>query len=195
MVGRLTEGSPRSGHAEGGTLSTAHESAAELYRAHARFVAGFLLRLGAPQGEMEDLTQEVFLVAHRRGGFVPGKAKATTWLAEIALRVWSNRKRSERRRPAEPAGDAVADLPGHGLGPEAAAGARRALERVQRCLDTLDLDHRSVFVLYELEGEKCGDIATALGVPVGTVYRRLHTARERFRAEYRALTGEGDDGP
>lgn len=169
-------------------------SAGELYRAHARFVAGFLLRLGAPRDEMEDLTHDVFLVAHRRGGYTPGAAKPTTWLAEIAMRVWSNRKRTMRRRPAEPAGDAVAQVESRGVDPERAVRATRALDRVQRCLEELDLDRRAVFVLYELEGEKCADIAAALDVPVGTVYRRLHEAREKFRAAFVASGGEVPDG-
>jgi RNA polymerase sigma-70 factor (ECF subfamily) len=37
-----------------------------------------------------------------------------------------------------------------------------------------------VFVLFELEGEPCASIATALGIPTGTVYSRLHHARRRF---------------
>ena len=187
----MGEGSEQPGH-EVNVRAGDPVGAGVLYRAHAPFVGGFLLRLGAPREDMEDLTQEVFLVAHRRGGFVPGAAKPTTWLAEIAFRVWSNRKRSARRRPADPVGDEVAALPGRDADPEATTEARRALERVQVCLDALDLDHRAVFVLYELEGVKGADIASALEVPVGTVYRRLHTARERFRATYATLIGATD---
>lgn len=131
--------------------------------------------------------QEVFLVAHRQGGFTPGEAKPTTWLAEIAVRAWANKKRSARRKPTEP----IEDVTGSG-DPESAAETQRSLARVQRCLDDLDLDHRSVFVLFELEGESCDAIARAMGVPIGTVYRRLHTARARFRDAYRKL--EGDHG-
>lgn len=175
-------------------MSTVRKNAGELYQCHGQFVAGFLLRLGAPRVEMEDLVQEVFLVAHRRGGFSEGAAKPTTWLAAIALRVWSNRQRSRRRRPAEPAGDLAIVAVGNMPDPESATATRRSLERVQRCLDALDLQHRAVFVLFELEGETCATIAAALGVPVGTVYRRLHTARGRFQTAYAALTAETDHG-
>jgi RNA polymerase sigma-70 factor (ECF subfamily) len=172
-------------------LTTTRTGAGQLFREHAEFVAGFLLRVGAPRAEVDDLLQEVFLVAHRRGGFVAGEAKATTWLAEIALRVWSNRRRSKRRRPTEPDDvdrrDERADV-------EQTVEATRALERAQRCIDELDDDHRAVFVLFEIEGEPCAEIAAALHVPVGTVYRRLHTARIRFRETYARITGEGRDG-
>lgn len=150
------------------------------------------MRLGAPRSEVEDLVQEVFLVAHRRGGFTAGGAKPTTWLAEIGVRVWANRRRTSRRRPEE----ATADPSAHESAshdPERTLEAARALSRVSRGLEGLDLDHRAVFVLFELEGESCGDIASALGVPVGTVYRRLHTARARFRETYARLTRGGSD--
>ncbi len=174
-------------------MTTTRTSAGQLFREHAAFVAGFLMRLGAPRAEVEDLLQEVFLIAHRRGGFTPGEAKPTTWLAEIALRVWANKRRTTRRRPAEPSGNLAREQDEAARNPEEALDASRALARVQQCLDALDDDHRTVFVLFELEGEPCAAIASLLRVPVGTVYRRLHTARLRFREAYAGITG-GHDG-
>jgi RNA polymerase sigma-70 factor (ECF subfamily) len=60
-----------------------------------------------------------------------------------------------------------------------------ALKRVQTALDTLDVDHRAAFLLYELESESCQTIAELLEVPVGTVYSRLHKARKMFLEAYR----------
>ena len=71
-----------------------------------------------------------------------------------------------------------------------AAEVAEAMWRVQRALDGLDFDHRAVFVLYEIEGEPCDAIAAALGVPVGTVYSRLHHARQRFRDAHAELAGQ-----
>jgi RNA polymerase sigma-70 factor (ECF subfamily) len=162
-------------------------SVEELYRAHARFVASFLVRLGARESDMEDLLQEVFLVAHRAGGFMPGRARATTWLAEIALRVWANARRARRRAVERMVEADVDEIAGSSPTPEDSALRAGALERVQRCLDELDEDHRAVFVLFELYGERTDDIATALGVPVGTVHSRLHHARRRFRTAWERL--------
>ena len=39
---------------------------------------------------------------------------------------------------------------------------------------------RSVFVLYEIEGQTMSEIAELLGMPVGTVASRLRRAREQF---------------
>jgi len=154
--------------------------AADLFRAHAGFVAGFLTRMGASTVDVDDLTQEVFLVAHRRGGYVAGPARPTTWLAEIALRVLSTHRRTKRRKPEKMAGDELDAMISERAAADDQVSARRALARVQRCLEGLDEEHRAVFVLFELEGEPCSAIAGALGIPVGTVYSRLHHARKKF---------------
>src|SRR5687767_1658664 len=72
-------------------------SVEHLFLEHAAWVARFLGRIGAPSRDLPDLVQEVFLVAHRRGGFVAGAAKPRTWLAEIAVRVASTARRARRR--------------------------------------------------------------------------------------------------
>lgn len=161
-------------------------AAEELFRLYADFVARFLARLGV--SDVDDLVQEVFLVVHRRGGYAERGARPTTWLAEIAVRVASTARRTARRRPlvldeiaTETATDAAAS-------PFDRAVHAQSLDRVQQALDTLTLDARALFILFELEGESCDAIATALKVPVGTVYSRLHAARRAFREAYERLT-------
>jgi RNA polymerase sigma-70 factor (ECF subfamily) len=150
-----------------------------LFRAHAGFVASFLRRIGSASADVDDLVQEVFLIAHRKGGFVVGSVHPKSWLAAIAFRVASTSRRSQRRRREEadfeledvhsPSADAARVLEG-----------RAALHRVQQALDTLTLDDRATFVLYEIEGLSCDEIAAAFEIPVGTTYSRLHNARKRF---------------
>jgi RNA polymerase sigma-70 factor (ECF subfamily) len=164
-----------------------------LFLAHAPFVASFLHRLGTPRAEVDDLVQEVFLIAHRKGGYEPGAAQPRTWLAAIALRVARGNRRERARRldvPDEPhLASAIApnDL-------QLSAETRESLSRVQRALASLDFEHRAAFVLYELEGDPCDSIAAALGVPVGTIYSRLHHARRRFLDAYTALGGDTGAG-
>jgi RNA polymerase sigma-70 factor (ECF subfamily) len=69
---------------------------------------------------------------------------------------------------------------------------RAALRRVQQVLDTLTLEERATFVLYEIEGLSCDAIAAAFEIPVGTVYSRLHNARKRFIEAHARLTSEDD---
>src|SRR6185312_14253874 len=69
-----------------------------LFKEHAAFVARFLYRLGAADAAIEDLVQEVFLVVHRAGGYRPGAAAPTTYLAGVAAGVLANHRRKERTR-------------------------------------------------------------------------------------------------
>jgi RNA polymerase sigma-70 factor, ECF subfamily len=167
-----------------------HLDAEALYRAHSEFVARFLLKLGVAGQDVPDLLQEVFLVAHRRGGFILGPAKPTTWLAEIAFRVASDRRKKTKRKPEDADTEAITLVPSPGATPGDAAEARQALGRVQRALDSLSTDKRVVFVLFELEGESCDSIAKGLGIPVGTVYSRLHAARREFSRVHDELSSE-----
>ena len=167
----------------------AAQSADALFRAHAGFVASFLRRVGTAGADVDDLVQEVFLVAHRKGGFVAGTGHPKSWLAAIALRVASTSRRSHSRRRED--GGADLDVMSS---PNADAArvleARAALRRVQQALDTLSLDDRATFVLYELEGLRCDAIAAAFEIPVGTAYSRLHNARKRFIEAHARLERE-----
>ena len=184
------------GHPRTGAVSDLEPvDAGSLYRAHAPFVARFLSRMGVAAQDLEDLVQEVFLVAHRRGGFIPGPAGPTTWLAEIALRVASQKRRATRRRPEDPDPAALAHVPARERSPADSLHSAERLARVQKLLDSLDLDHRAVFVLFEIEGQDCAAIAAGLGVPIGTVHSRLHEARRKFEKAHARLAAREERAP
>jgi RNA polymerase sigma-70 factor (ECF subfamily) len=167
-------------------------SSAELFRRHAPFVAKFILRMGIPRSDLDDLMQEVFLIAHRGGGYQPGPAKPTTYLASIALRLAHTERRKRRVRSFVEADDdrverAVA--PGN---PEDTVTQRQQLARLQRALETLDDEKRAVFILAELQGESVVSIAAGLGIPTDTAHSRLRAARRLFRE---AVAKEDVDAP
>ncbi len=162
--------------------------AAALFRAHAGFVSGFLCRLGTSRAELDDLVQEVFLIAHKLGGFDSGNAQPTTWLAAIALRVASGQRRRLRRQTKREgqaqSADAVVETPLETL------ASHEMRTQIAQALDTLSLQHRAVFILFEIEEQSCESIAEGLGIPIGTVYSRLHSARERFKKAYARFAAE-----
>lgn len=165
------------------------EDLSELYRTYAHFVARFVASIGAPRADVEDLVQEIFLVAHRRGGFREQGAKPTTWLAAIAWRVVGTHRRTLRRREelvtGEEAPEARGDVVADGA-PDAYArrAATETLSDVQRALATLEPEHAAVFVLFEIEEQSCADIAETFGLPLGTVHSRLHHARRAFNEAF-----------
>jgi len=148
--------------------------AGQLFRAHADYVRRFLLKLGLTDLWVDDAVQDVFIVAHACGGYRPGPATARTWLGAIAIRVAANARRAHARRARLLVADSTEILK------NSPAEARPLdVDRVLHELDSLD---REVFLRFYLRNESCAAIAVALGVPVGTVYRKLHDARKRFSA-------------
>lgn len=160
-----------------------------LYRAHAPFVASFLRHMGARESDLDDFLQDVFVIAHRKGGYQPGPAAPRTWLASLAFRVVLTRRRARARRPESPAID---DTPDDTQSPADVLESRRALKRVQAALEHLSLEQRAAFVLHDIEGEPCERIAAMWDVPIGTIYSRLHHARKRFQEAYARSTVRSD---
>jgi RNA polymerase sigma-70 factor (ECF subfamily) len=164
-------------------------SAETLFREQAHFVASFLRHMGTSESDLDDSVQDVFVLVHRKGGFLPGPAGPRTWLASLSIQVVSARRRSRARRPA--AVEVPETLPDGARGPAELLEARQSLRRVQVALDQLSLEQRAAFVLFEIEGETCENIAAMWNVPVGTVHSRLHNARKRFLETYNRGTTRG----
>jgi len=160
----------------------------ELYEAHFDFVYRVARRLGTPAEELEDVCQEVFVVAFRKlEAFQTGQL--TTWLYRICANVVSDRHRRRRVRRAFQAlfhgrPDEVALAPA----PDRDYEAREAENLVSRVLEKMAPKKREVFVLYELEGLSGEAIAAAVGCKVETVWTRLHYARREFEARARKAT-------
>jgi RNA polymerase sigma-70 factor (ECF subfamily) len=159
---------------------------ATLFRDYSQFVASFLHRLGVRSADLEDMVQDVFMIAHRKGGYRPGVASPTTFLARLALEArCSSLRQNSRFRRAHDDAAARAILGAHPTTPEHAVSLLRAAQELQAALDTMRPETRAIFMLFELEGESCEAIAAAFGLKLGTIYSRLHSARVLFK-EYLA---------
>lgn len=151
----------------------------QLFREHFAYVAAFLRRLGIAEASIDDAVQEVFLVAHTRGGYRPGPASARTWLGAITIRVAANARRSLKRR-RETQDDRVLERHPASVAPDMLAEQRQELAQAVKVLRKMSESHRQVFLLFALTNNSCDDIARLMGVPTGTVYSRLHAARSSF---------------
>ena len=151
-------------------------NASDVYRQHADFVWRALQHLGVRPPDLEDVAQEVFVVVHRKLDTFDGSSRLTTWLFGICLRVADRHRRRAHFRYEERGYEAPERVDPRT--PEDRLAERQKQELLQRALDRLSLELRAVFVLFELEGRPCAEIAELLGVPVGTVHSRLHKARK-----------------
>jgi len=148
------------------------------YRAHFAFAWRSLRRLGVPERDLPDATQEVFLVVHKKLPDFDARSRLSTWVYAICLRVASDRRRrASNRYEVLAEGSETAHHASSADGAE--LGERRAL--LEAALDALSLEQRAVFTLFELEGMTGEEIATLLEIPPPTVHSRLRLAREAFR--------------
>jgi RNA polymerase sigma factor (sigma-70 family) len=164
----------------------------ELYATHYDFLWRCALRMGVAPTDVEDAIQETFIVALRRwdpDSFDVTRARPSTWLFAILHNVVRNHARGERRRRAR-----LERLAGGEGSVTSSAGehveSRLGLRLLDEFLADLDADHRSVFVLAELEGMRGPEIADALGLNANTARSRLRTARLAFRARFEDGRGE-----
>jgi RNA polymerase sigma-70 factor (ECF subfamily) len=160
--------------------TTSAITAREVYEQHADFVWRTLQHLGARSADLEDLGQEVFITVHRKLSSFDGRSKLTTWLFGICL----NLVRRQRRRAyfrleflhAEPPERVDPSTP------EARYEEEEARRGLAALLEKLSPERRATFVLFEVEGATCEEIAELTSVPLGTVYSRLHSARKQVAA-------------
>lgn len=151
----------------------------DLHRLHFPFVHRMASRLGTPAAELDDVCQEVFLVAFENlDRFKEGQL--ASWLYRITSNVVTGRHR--RRRVREGLFALWGKSPEGSRSPEEQLGAKQAEDGVARTLQRMAPKKREVFVLFEIEGLSGGEIAELVGCNVATVWTRLFHARKEFRA-------------
>jgi RNA polymerase sigma-70 factor (ECF subfamily) len=138
-----------------------------------------LRRLGVHSGTLDDAAQHVFLTFLARAQQVEaGRERA--FLVGAAIRVAANARRKGSRRAEVFVDVDLADA--SELTPEELVSWKQRRELLDRALDTLSLEQRAVFVLYEIEGFSLPEIAEMLSVPLGTASSRLGRARLGFES-------------
>jgi RNA polymerase sigma-70 factor (ECF subfamily) len=151
--------------------------AEQVYELHADFVWRTLQHLGVRSADLEDLGQEVFVVVHRKLSSFDGRSKLTTWLFGICLNLVQRHRRRAYLRLEFLHAEPPERIDPHT--PEQDYASEEARRRLEQLLAKLSPERRATFVLFEVEGVSCEEIAELTGVPVGTVYSRLHLARKQ----------------
>jgi RNA polymerase sigma-70 factor (ECF subfamily) len=169
----------------------------EFYHRFRRQVAGNLYRVMGDRFDLDDLVQEVFVIAFRGLEKFRGDARLSTWIYRICVNVALGRIRTRKRRPNAVG---VVDLDSTAIDPslverpetpEKSLQRRQDQERVYRALDTLAPKKRIVLYLHEIEGLDLKEIAYLVDSNPVTVRTRLFYARREF---YRAIANEPASG-
>jgi RNA polymerase sigma-70 factor (ECF subfamily) len=152
----------------------------ELCRQFEPTVFATVLRRLRNRSEARELTQDVFVQAMRKLGQLREPERFAGWLRQIAVRMSINRA---VRRPHETAFspdtfNAFKSSPDTALDnlmkAERARGVRGGLDRLR------EVDRQTLIAFY-FEGQSLKQMSDQFDRPIGTIKRRLHTARNRLR--------------
>ncbi len=153
----------------------------EIYSKWYDEVSRWIRAMGGPEAEREDLVQDVFVIVHRRlvdfdGRNLPG------WLYQIARRRVRDFRRLlwvknllMRRSPLPEGLSLVKPSPAEDL------ETKEKRELLIRLLEKLNESERAALVLFEVEGYTGQQIASVQGVPLNTVWARIHKARKKLQ--------------
>ena len=146
---------------------------------HSR-VYGIVMQRLRNTAEADEITQEVFLRAFRKLDQLKEPAAFAGWLSQIATRLAINRA---VRRPAECMCEPQSFEMMHEVDDNPAAGLLQEedVQQLRLGLDRLGQMDRQTLSAFYFEGQSLKEMAEVFDSPIGTIKRRLHTARHRLR--------------
>lgn len=171
---------PMADHLRKVALNRDVEAFRSLFQAYAPRVKAYMMRQGSDANTAEDLAQETLLTVWRKAALYSGeKGSATTWIFTIARNLRIDRLRREVAWEPMPEGrdEEASDDPT----PEENVSENERREKVRAILAGLPADQTEVVRLSYIDGLSHSEIATKLGLPLGTVKSRMRLAYTKIR--------------
>jgi RNA polymerase sigma-70 factor (ECF subfamily) len=162
-----------------------------LVRKYRERLYGVIYNLTSNREDAADLTQESFIKAFSSINRFQGKSAFFTWLYRIGVNTTlSHLKRNRFRRffsleniQEEGSNAQVLETLAAKHKSEKGALLSELQEKLNEAMQKLSPKHRTVVVLFEIEGLSHQEIADIAGCSVGTVRSRLHYAKQQLQAD------------
>jgi RNA polymerase sigma-70 factor (ECF subfamily) len=160
---------------------------------HRTVYAICLGRLGN-QSEAMELTQDVFLHVMKRLDQLREPERFAGWLRQVAARMAINR--ATRRVPPPSVESEVLEGAETSMQRDDPLNTLINRERAAKLWEGLNrlksLDRETLISFY-IQGQSLLEISERLDAPIGTIKRRLHTARKRLKAELQAEAADAEE--
>ena len=151
----------------------------------AAWLRGLARTLAHDRDDADDLVQETWIAAWQRQPDASRPMRA--WLTKVVRDLAGMKRRSEQRRAAR---EAVTDDARAPAAPDELLEQMRLHRRLVDLVLELDEPYRSTIIAHFVEGRTSASIARSLGIPAGTVRKRLWEALSRLRAGLDASSGD-----
>jgi RNA polymerase sigma-70 factor (ECF subfamily) len=137
--------------------------------------------------EAIDLSQEAWIKGWQRLKQFQGESSFSTWITRVVINLCLDQLRKQKRHRAESieemdedAGGVERQMPAVTVNPTEQLERGELRQRIDRALDQLSYEHRTVLVLHEFEEMEYKEIAKAMECSIGTVMSRLFYARRKL---------------
>src|SRR3954469_21610030 len=150
-----------------------------------------LRRLGNPSEALE-MTQEVFLHVLRRLDQLREPERFAGWLRQVTVRMAINRA-TRRVAPSSVENVVLEGACEQRDDPLAELITRERAQHLWAAIARLKALDREALLAFYIQGQSLIEIAERFEVSIGTVKRRLHTARKRLKADLEASVTDADE--
>jgi RNA polymerase sigma-70 factor (ECF subfamily) len=141
------------------------------------------------EDEALDLSQEAWVKGWQRLKQFQGESSFSTWMTRIVINLCLDELRKQKRQRTdsiegmdEDSGGVERLMPAVTVNPTERLERGELRQRIDRAMDLLSHEHRTVLVLHEFEEMEYKEIARTMGCSIGTVMSRLFYARRKLAA-------------
>ena len=168
----------------------------ELVNRHQRAVYGVVSRMVDDRDDVDDIAQDIFVLAYRSMRTFRGDSAFSTWIYRIAVNTTIKQMKKIKLRQAASIDDPLTGLENNLVyseldGPEKQAERNARDAALRKAIKTLPEKHQAVVILHYFQNCSCDEIAGAMGCSVGTVWSRLHYACKKLQKQLSWLTADG----
>ncbi|HVJ93413.1 MAG TPA: RNA polymerase sigma factor [Labilithrix sp.] len=158
------------------------EALGSLFDRHEPGLRRYFGRMGATAHDADDLVQQTFLEVERTALRFDTELSARAWIYGVATMMMRRHRRSLSRIAANLRTWASLRPAATAPPPDASSELDETTKRIGAALERMSPKKREVFVLVAFEGLSGDEVAKLMGIPLNTVWTRLHHARQELRA-------------
>ncbi len=163
----------------------------QLVLKYSKRLYGLVYHMTSNADDTHDLLQDIFAKAYRSLSRFRGKSRFYTWIYSIAVNMTLNFLKKKKRRASYSFDDidsgiqndpAFIDI-SHSSNPRKQSNIHEIQKKLNEAIQALSKEHRTVVILFDIQGIPHAEIAAILGISVGTVRSRLFYAHQQLRVD------------